>query len=457
MALFGILLSLALLMWLAYRGVNVIVLAPVLAMLAVLFDGQYDLVPAYTQIFMTAMGGFVIAFFPLFLLGAIFGKVMEDTGSAAAIARAIARVLGERRGIAATVLACAVLTYGGVSLFVVVFAVYPLAAAMFRAADIPKRLVPGAIALGAFTFTMTALPGTVQIQNMIPMRYFGTTAFAAPVTGTIAAAMMLGAGLWWLQRRANRARQRGEGYGEGHTCEPAAAIERLPPLWAALAPIACVLIANYVLSEHVIPRWDPAPLSRPPLGPVSLSDVRGVWATIIALILAIGVAAPLYLRTARSFNASLTQGALGSLLPVFNTASEVGYGKTIAALAGFALVKSSLLSVPGSVLASEAVAVNALAGITGSASGGLGIALEALGPTYLQRALEAGISPELLHRIASLSCGGLDTLPHNGAVITLLAICGLSHRQSYVDVAVVTVIVPVAATALIVAALSVAL
>ncbi|MBA3846448.1 MAG: GntP family permease, partial [Planctomycetes bacterium] len=327
----------------------------------------------------------------------------------------------------------------------------------FRAADIPKRLVPGAIALGAFTFTMTALPGTVQIQNMIPMRYFGTTAFAAPVTGTIAAAMMLGAGLWWLQRRANRARQRGEGYGEGHTCEPAAAIERLPPLWAALAPIACVLIANYVLSEHVIPRWDPAPLSRPPLGPVSLSDVRGVWATIIALILAIGVAAPLYLRTARSFNGSLTQGALGSLLPVFNTASEVGYGKTIAALAGFALVKSSLLSVPGSVLASEAVAVNALAGITGSASGGLGIALEALGPTYLQRALEAGISPDLLHRIASLSCGGLDTLPHNGAVITLLAICGLSHRQSYVDVAVVTVIVPVAATALIVAALSVAL
>uniref|UniRef100_UPI0035ADFF89 GntP family permease n=1 Tax=Paracoccus sp. TaxID=267 RepID=UPI0035ADFF89 len=191
MGLLGIFLSLILLMYLAYRGINVLILAPLLAMLAVLMSGGLPVLATYTQVFMKSLGGYVITYFPLFLLGAIFGKVMADSGAARTIAEMIVKKVGSDRAILAVVLACGVLTYGGVSLFVVAFAIYPIANALFRRADVPKRLLPAAIALGSFTFTMTAFPGTPAIQNAIPMPFFGTNVFAAPVLGTFAGLVML--------------------------------------------------------------------------------------------------------------------------------------------------------------------------------------------------------------------------------------------------------------------------
>jgi H+/gluconate symporter-like permease len=177
------------------------------------------LLATYTQVFMTATGNFIIQFFPVFLLGAIFGKLMEDSGSAEVMANNIIRQLGERRAILAVVLSCAVMTYGGVSLFVVAFAVYPIAASLFRRADIPKRLIPATIALGAFSFTMTALPGTPAIQNAIPMPFFGTSPFAAPGLGIVTALIMFAFGMWWLTFRAKRLAH--EGYGVHEESQPA--------------------------------------------------------------------------------------------------------------------------------------------------------------------------------------------------------------------------------------------
>ncbi len=211
---FGIVLSLVLLMYLAYRGINVLILAPLLSLLAVLISGGGPLLATYTQIFMESLGGYLVKYFPLFMLGAIFGKLMDDSGSAKSISHFIVEKLGRDRAILAIVLSCAILTYGGVSLFVVAFAVYPIAAALFRESGVPKRFVPGAIALGSFTFTMTALPGTPAIQNAIPMPFFGTTSFAAPILGTIGGIIMLAGGMFWLNSRARRAMKAGEGYGE---------------------------------------------------------------------------------------------------------------------------------------------------------------------------------------------------------------------------------------------------
>lgn len=214
-SLAGILLALGLLIALSYRGVSVIVLSPTMAVLATAFAIGTPLIATYTQIFMPAAGDFIVRFFPLFLLGAVFGRLMEDTGAAAAIARAIVDRLGPGHASLAVVLSCAALTYGGVSLFVVAFAVFPIAAALFRAADIPKRLIPATIALGAFTFTMTALPGTPAIQNAIPTPYFGTTPFAAPGLGIVAAVVMFAFGHLWLARRIASARARALGYADG--------------------------------------------------------------------------------------------------------------------------------------------------------------------------------------------------------------------------------------------------
>lgn len=444
----GILLSLTLLMALAYRGMSVILLAPLLALLAVALDGSTPVLASYTQVFMPSMAEFTLKYFPLFLLGAIFGKLMEDSGAAASIARSVVRLIGERRAILAVVLSCAILTYGGISLFVVAFTVYPIAAALFRQARVPKRLIPGSIALGAFTFSMTCLPGTPQIQNLIPMPYFQTTAFAAPVLGTIGGAIIFILGMAWLVRRERAAAARGEGYGTGHTQEATPTeTPPLPPLTLALAPLVLVISLNYALTEYLIPRWDTAYLAQAAFGSTDIGKLRGTWAMILAVAAAVAMTLACHFRTLKNINGSMTQGVMGSLLPTFNTASEFGYGATIASLPAFGLIKNAVLNIaPGNPLVSEAVAINAMAGITGSASGGLSIALKALGDDYHRAALDKGIDPELMHRVAVMSCGGLDTLPHNGAVITLLVICGLTHRQSYLDIGVVSLVIPLIAT-----------
>ena len=197
-------------------------MAPAAALLAA-FAGE-PVLAHWTQ---TCMGGaarFLAQFFPLFLLGAVFGKLMDDSGLALAVARFTPKKLGQKRAALGVVLACALLTYSGFSLFVVAFAMVPVADALFRQADIPHRLIPAAVVLGAFTFTSSALPGTPAIQNVIPMPYFGTTPFAAPGLGVVAAAVVLVFGLWWLRRaetaaphrrgvRPQAARERGRAAG----------------------------------------------------------------------------------------------------------------------------------------------------------------------------------------------------------------------------------------------------
>ena len=451
----SILISLALLMYLAYRGFSVLVLAPLLALLAVILGGDTRLLAMYTQVFMAGLGGFLVKYFPLFLLGAIFGRLMSDSGSADTIARAIVSRIGAHRAVVALVLSCAILTYGGVSVFVVAFAAYPVGAALFREAGIPKRLIPGSLVLGSATFTMTALPGTPAIQNAIPMPYFGTDAFAPPGLGFIVAIVMFSGGIWWLTHRARSAHAAGEGYGDHPDDAMARAMvdagERRsgapqvhpPMLAAAITPIVLVIGLNLGFTRWIIPAMDTSYLAEATFGKVTLNDVRGVWSLIAAIFTAIVVAIALHWSRWRDLKQSVNEGTMGSLLPIFNTASEVGYGSVIAALAAFAVIREAVIGIaPGNPLVSEAIVVNIMAGITGSASGGLSIALNMVGKTYLDLGNGAGIDPQLLHRVAAVASGGLDSLPHNGAVITLLAICHLTHRESYLDIFMVSVAVP---------------
>lgn len=452
MGVFGIILSLALLMYLAYRGITVLVLAPILALLAAFFSGGVALLPTYTEVFMVNLTNYVKSFFPLFLLGAIFGKLMDETGAAKAIAHWIVEKIGKDRAILAIVLSCGVLTYGGVSLFVVAFAVYPLAAALFRETGTPKRLIPACIALGSFTFTMTALPGTPQIQNAIPIPFFKTDAYAAPILGIIAGIMMFALGTYWLQMRAKRFMANGEGYlPNGIADETAAAAEAglekpLPSVGMAMLPIIIVVGLNFFLSKIYFPGQEQALVPILEKYNTTPGKVIGIWSIIIALVLSILFIVVTNFKRINMME-TINKGAYGSMLAILNTASEVGYGNVIAGLAAFAIIKEGILGIaPGNPLIGTAISVNVLAGITGSASGGMSIALGAMGETFYNLALQNGINPEVLHRITTLSCGGLDSLPHNGAVITLLGICGLNHKQSYADIGMVSVVIPLITT-----------
>ena len=384
--LIGIVLSLILLMYLAYKGFSVIVLAPLLALFAVAWSGlSNELLGFYSQIFMTGLGGYIIKYFPLFLLGAIFGKLMDDSGSARTIANFFVEKLGHKRAMLSIVLSCAILTYGGVSLFVVGFAVFPIASALFKKLGIPKRLIPAAIMLGALTFTMTALPGTPAIQNAIPMPFFNTDLYAAPGLGVLSSIFIIITGMWWLNKRIAKADSLKEGYGnhvEIHSNDGALTTSG-PSLTIAFAPILVVIITNLVLTKIILPSLDTAYLATDKFGNVSLNSVVGLWAIICALVLACLTIIILNWKAIVNIKDSIQQGVSSSFLPIFNTASEVGYGSVIASLAGFIILRDFLVGIaPDNPLISEAIVINVLAGITGSASGGLSIALNTMAVSY---------------------------------------------------------------------------
>ena len=465
MGLLGILVGLALLVLFAFRGWTVLLLAPAAALVAAAF-GREPLLANWTQIFMGSAARFLAQFFPIFLLGAIFGKLMDDSGSVSAVADFMTKSLGERRAILAVVLAGAFVTYGGVSLFVAFFVLSPMAQALFRAAAVPRRLMPAAIVLGTSTFTMSALPGTPSIQNAIPMPFFGTTPFAAPGLGIIAAAIILGFGLWWLARAEAAARRAGEGYGSEAlvTVDKAADDEIVrerattarefdpaeihhgdrstltPPVFFAALPLVIVVAVNLLMSLVVLPRFDFSYLAEERWGATSIAAVAGVWSVILALAAAIATVILCNRSRLRSLRQSMDAGANASVLPALSVASLVGFGAVIAALPAFAIVRDWVLAIEGGPLVSLAVATNVLAALTGSASGGLTIALDALGQTYMTIAAHTGLSPALMHRVAVIGSGTLDILPHNGAVVTLLAVCGATHRESYFDIVMVGIV-----------------
>ncbi|SFB13633.1 MULTISPECIES: GntP family permease [unclassified Bacillus (in: firmicutes)] len=459
MDLIVILLALGLLMFVAYRGFSVILFAPICALFAVLLTEPDYVLPFFSSIFMEKMVGFIKNYFAVFLLGAIFGKVVEMSGLAESIAKTIVRAIGAKRAILAIVLLGAILTYSGVSLFVAVFAIFPFAAQLFREANIPKRLIPGTIALGAFTFTMDALPGTPQIQNVIPTTFFKTNIYAAPTLGILGGLFVLAVGLFYLESRRKKAERAGEGYF-GFASETAAAAEKLSkeevfqelstsqPLARqilAFVPLILVGVMNKVFVT-AIPKWYPEgfdfkKVGLEALGVVDVSTVAAIWAVEMALIVGI-VATILYdwKRVTQNFKEGLNASIGGSLLATMNTAAEYGFGGVIAALPGFKVISSGIAGTFSNPLVNGAVTTTTLAGITGSASGGMGIALSAMSETYNKAIAAANISPEVMHRVISMASGGMDTLPHNGAVITLLAVTGLTHKQSYRDIFAITII-----------------
>ncbi len=464
MGLLGILLGLGLLVGLSFRGWSVLLLAPAAALIAAAFAGD-PLLAHWTQTFMESAGRFIAQFFPLFLLGALFGKLMDDSGSVSAIAQFMTERLGNGRAILAVVLAGALVTYGGVSLFVAFFVLGPMAQALFRSADIPRRLMPATIALGASTFTMSALPGSPAIQNAIPMPFFGTTLFAAPGLGLVASAIMLAFGLWWLQRAEKLARRQGEGFGGGaifagkelggdQALRDRAAVARefdpaeighgkqsetLPPIGLALLPLGVVIGVNLLMSVVVLPRLDTGFLAEPKWGATSIAAVGGVWAVTTALAAAIVVLVAVNRSRLSALRDTMDAGANAAALPILSVASLVGFGAVVAALPSFGAVRDWVLGIGGGPLVSLAVATNVLSALTGSASGGLTIALESLGPTFMALARDIGLDPGLMHRVAVIGAGTLDALPHNGAVVTLLAVCGSTHRESYRDIVMVSI------------------
>lgn len=430
-SLLGIVLGLCALIFLAYKGHSIIWVAPVCAVIVALMGGL-NILDAYLGDYIKGTADYIVAWFPAFFLGAVYGKLMDMTGSARSLANKLVSLIGPKFAVLAVVLPCLLMTYGGISLFVVVFVIYPMGYAIYREADLPRTLLPGAIAFGAFGITMTAIPGTPQIQNIIPTTYYGTTATAAPLMSIIAAILIAVPGYIYLEWRCRNARKKGLHFEEDPKyIDNSDKLANLPS-WHWLSGLLPLIVV--VLMLNVLPGV---------LKNAGIAEWTASQSIVVALIGGILITCIMNIRQFKVLLPAISDGANGSLTAIMNTACAVGFGSVVKVVPGFALLKNAMMNMPGSILFSEAVAVNVLAGATGSASGGMSIALEALAPQYLEKAMSIGLDPAYLHRIASLASGGLDTLPHNGAVLTLLAVSNCKHKESYMDVCVTSCIIPV--------------
>ncbi|MGD6879121.1 GntP family permease [Bacillus infantis] len=427
LSMIGLVGGLALLIFLTMRGMNLLVVGPLSALFVAVLSGM----PLFPQLagegeanlvgnYMTGFSGFVTSWYLMFLLGAIFGKVMEDSGAADSVAELIVGKLGMKYAVLAIVASCAVLTYGGVSLFVVAFSVYPMALSLFKQADLPRRFIPAALAFGSVTFTMTSA-GSPEIQNWIPIEHLGTSPYAGWEVSLIVAVFMMIFGYWWLKRIITKAVSKGETFISRET-DPVAEKKELPHPVMGVLPLAVVLVIAFIFHD-------------------SLAQS----ALIIALLGGVIATYLLNRKYFRNFWNAVSEGTLGALIAIGNTAAVVGFGGVAKAVPAFQTAVDFMTDIPGSPLIGGAIAVSVIAGMTGSASGGQVIALPLIAPHYM----DMGVNPEALHRVAAISSGALDSLPHNGYVVTTVrSICGETHQDAYGAVGIVTVIVPLLGLAL---------
>lgn len=444
--------SIGLLMFWVVRGHSVYIVAPLAAFVALVTSGA-DPLTGMTGPYMTGFAEYMRRYLPVFLLGAVFGKLMEDSGGVAVLAGRVGRMFGPTRACLAVVLACAVLTYGGVSLFVVGFSAYPLAVRLFREGNLPRRFIPAAIAFGTITFTMTSA-GSPAIQNLIPIPILVTDPRAGWPASLVAAVVMLVTGQWYLDYAIRNAINRGEKFEPrdsdvqdetgDYGLRPGVVRSLFPLVVTVLSlnllPLVARGVGEWLLPSfadesgtQVVGRW----LVRFPQDPV-LSIALGVVAALVVLRGSLG-----------SPWASCGTAASSGILACAATSSVVGFGAILQTLPAFRQVVDAVLRMPVDPLVGIAVAMGVIAMIAGSASGAQGIALPLFKQVYLDG---LGVPARALHRVAAIASGTFDSLPSNGYIVILIRnICGETHAGSYGAIFVTTVLVPILGTAVAIA------
>jgi len=405
----ALLVSLAVFIYLTYRNISPLIVAPVVTIILAALTGMSLSDTLFTG-YMELAANYVQDFFLIFLTGAIFAAIIHKTGAAATIAKKIVSTFGKERAIFGVVIATAVLTYGGVSLFIIFFVIYPLALVLHKEANITKKLIPAEIGLGAFTFTMTG-PGSPQVQNIIPMQFLGTPSTSAFVPGWIAGLTIAVLGLLYLGWRRRSCKNKGMEF-EAHD-ELQDTGEELPAFWPSILPSILIIVLLNVFNVHIV--W---------------SMVAGIALSIILLWK--------QLSKLNEWIKVINEGSLSSAPVLLNTAAIVGYAGAVQLLPEFDQIVESVKNLDVSANYFPAITTSIISAIAASSSGGLSVAYAALTDTFV----ELGIPLEAVHRISSMAAGTIDSLPHCPAIINLLIVCKLTHRESYLDIAATTILIP---------------
>lgn len=418
---FGILvLLLALLLFglLAFKQINALILAPLVTIFVIVCSGM-PILDSLKTLFMPAASNYVTSYFLVFFVGALFGAVYQHTGAAESISKTLAGLCKGKFVAPIIMTITGILTFGGVSGFVVFFVIYPIALNMFKEANLTRRLIPAAISAGCWTWSMYG-PGSPSIQNVIAMDSLGTPSTAAMVPSVIAAVASYVLIFAWLEMRSRNFTKKGIVFNDTSlkfqlSPEEMAVDEEkdLPNFWIAMIPIVVILVAFNGFDV-----------------PVETAVFLGVALATILMWKRVG--------SINGWIAVFNEGAANSGVSILNTAIVVGFGGVVKQTQGFADLVEALKTFNMPALVFVMITVAICAGACGSASGGMGVAFNALTDTYL----ELGANLEHVHRIAAIAAGTLDSLPHQGAQITLLGICKLTHKEAYFDIFITQIVIP---------------
>lgn len=419
----GILIAVILLIILIYNKIHPIICVLIASLIAGLSNGEsiLEIEAAFTN----GMLDFAKPVLWLFILSAIYGRLMEKVGNANSIAYTFVRVLGEKYCILALILSTALLVYGGISVFTVIFCIYPIGHAILKKANLPRYLLPGIVVIGQITFAMTALPGTPQMNNIIPAGYFHTTLMAAPLLGLICAGFMFILSYAYIMRVIKKTREEGIGFSEGGQEVPTSEEEEgRTCFWKAILPVIVMFVTYFLLGQKII------------------GNTLTVYQSVdLALALAIAAIVLLNIRKGKQMLAAVREGCSDWIRPMISLCIIIGFGSVVKGTKGFGACVALLLNPSLNVYASAAFSTAAISGITASASGGIQIACSTFANTWLQSA-----NPAILHRICSIASCSLDSLPHSGGIYSTFEICKVELKQGYRHVFVVSVLIPAIVT-----------
>lgn len=409
LATIGITLAIIAIIYLTARGINIVLAAPLATLIVILTNNMniFEALIGKQNSYMVGLSNFLINNFAIFLLGSILAQYMEKSGATLSIANYIIKKIGKdspyKMLIAITIVA-SILTYGGISIFIVIFAIIPLAKPLFKELNISWELFPIPVFLGASTYTMTLLPATPSIHNAIPTKVLGTTLTAAPLLSIAGTIVILIFGLLYMNYALKKSINNKEtfNYKLDDATSTSLDLEKSPSVSLSIAPIILLISIIFIFSKtpNII---------------------------LIALTCSILFSAIIFYKNIKNQKDTLNNGAVGAVIPAFATSSSVAFGTVLTTATGFELIRNTILNIPGSPLISLAVATALLSAITGSSSGALGIVMT----TFIPKYMGLGIDPEVLHRVVVVASAALTVVPQSGVMITFHTLSGLSLKRGF--------------------------
>lgn len=410
MNLIGVFISVLLLIFLIYKRVNLIP-ASLICVFVLAVTNSISFTELLMDHYAVSLSSFIAKYFMVFVTNAVFGKIMEESLLASAFAKMIGKAFGDRNAVFGAMLATALLSFGGVSVFVIVFTVYPIFLATFQKADLPGKFIPACIMSSSCTFALSMMPGGAQLNNIIPTQYLGTTPLAAPVVSIACSVFAILFLLIYFHHEFEKARRNGQ-----HFVADDKIMKR---------------ISRFQEDAGIIPWFSALPMI------LIIILINGFGIDLSYAVLAGAVLAMIIgYRNLRDKLMTINESAKVVGPAMVTTAVSVGFGGAVLSCPGAAIILNAIAALPINPIVSLSVAAGFAGGMTGNGGGGTDIAMSLLSSSYLIM----GVHPEIMHRIVAIATAGFSCLPHNGMQLTIMDTCGYTAKQCYKYIFISTVL-----------------